>query len=165
MKHEDVWRALDTLAAERASASGLAKRSEPSHHLQSLQTSHARRRARWLYRSLAKVFDATSTTLDAFAALVYGARARRRRAISPAARRLIGLARPAARLLRRWRLSRGRQLGRSRHAKSPTPTPTPSKSAAVDGTVFRDGDLVIVSPNAPVRRGDRGVVVRTGGGE
>jgi phage repressor protein C with HTH and peptisase S24 domain len=30
--------------------------------------------------------------------------------------------------------------------------------------VFRDGDLVIVSPNAPVRRGDR-VVVRTGAGE
>ena len=30
--------------------------------------------------------------------------------------------------------------------------------------VFRDGDTVIVSPNAPVRRGDR-VVVRTTGGE
>ena len=30
--------------------------------------------------------------------------------------------------------------------------------------VFRDGDLVIVSPAAPVRRGDR-VVVRTAGGE
>lgn len=30
--------------------------------------------------------------------------------------------------------------------------------------VFRDGDLVIVSPNAPIRRGDR-VVVRTAGGE
>ena len=30
--------------------------------------------------------------------------------------------------------------------------------------VFRDGDLVIVSPSAPIRRGDR-VVVRTAGGE
>jgi phage repressor protein C with HTH and peptisase S24 domain len=30
--------------------------------------------------------------------------------------------------------------------------------------VFRDGDMVIVSPNAPVRRGDR-VVVRTTDGE
>ena len=30
--------------------------------------------------------------------------------------------------------------------------------------VFRDGDMVIVSPNAPVRRGDR-VVVRTTEGE
>jgi phage repressor protein C with HTH and peptisase S24 domain len=30
--------------------------------------------------------------------------------------------------------------------------------------VFRDGDLVIVSPSAPIRRGDR-VVVRTLGGE
>ncbi len=30
--------------------------------------------------------------------------------------------------------------------------------------VFRDGDVVIVSPSAPVRRGDR-VVVRTAAGE
>jgi phage repressor protein C with HTH and peptisase S24 domain len=30
--------------------------------------------------------------------------------------------------------------------------------------VFRDGDLVIVSPGAPIRRGDR-VVVRTSEGE
>jgi phage repressor protein C with HTH and peptisase S24 domain len=30
--------------------------------------------------------------------------------------------------------------------------------------VFRDGDLVIVSPSAPIRRGDR-VVVRTVAGE
>ena len=30
--------------------------------------------------------------------------------------------------------------------------------------VFRDGDLVIVSPSAPIRRGDR-VVVRTVNGE
>ena len=30
--------------------------------------------------------------------------------------------------------------------------------------VFRDGDLVIVSPSAPIRRGDR-VVARTMGGE
>jgi phage repressor protein C with HTH and peptisase S24 domain len=30
--------------------------------------------------------------------------------------------------------------------------------------VFRDGDMVIVSPAAPIRRGDR-VVVRTTGGE
>jgi phage repressor protein C with HTH and peptisase S24 domain len=30
--------------------------------------------------------------------------------------------------------------------------------------VFRDGDVIIVSPSAPVRRGDR-VVVRTHGGE
>jgi phage repressor protein C with HTH and peptisase S24 domain len=30
--------------------------------------------------------------------------------------------------------------------------------------VFRDGDVVVVSPAAPIRRGDR-VVVRTTGGE
>jgi phage repressor protein C with HTH and peptisase S24 domain len=30
--------------------------------------------------------------------------------------------------------------------------------------VFRDGDLIIVAPSAPIRRGDR-VVVRTAGGE
>jgi phage repressor protein C with HTH and peptisase S24 domain len=30
--------------------------------------------------------------------------------------------------------------------------------------LYRDGDIIIVSPGAPVRRGDR-VVVRTAGGE
>ena len=78
MKHDDIWRALDTLAAEKGfSASGLARRSG----LDSTTFNPSKRRmpdgrARWpSTESLAKVFDATGCTLDAFAALVYGARA------------------------------------------------------------------------------------------
>ena len=78
MKHEDVWRALDTLAAEYGlSASGLAKRSglDPT----TFNPSKRRMpdgRARWpSTESLAKVLDATGAPLDAFTALVSGARA------------------------------------------------------------------------------------------
>ena len=73
MKHDDIWRALDTLAAEQGlSASGLAKRAG----LDATTFNPSKRRmpdgrARWpSTESLAKVFDSTGATLDAFAALV-----------------------------------------------------------------------------------------------
>src|ERR1700758_2667752 len=78
MKHEDVWRAIDTLAAEHGlSPSGLAKRSglDPT----TFNPSKRRMpdgRARWpSTESLSKVLEATGATLEAFSALVYGARA------------------------------------------------------------------------------------------
>src|ERR1700758_3635387 len=78
MKHEDVWRAIDTLAAENGlSASGLAKRSglDPT----TFNPSKRRMpdgRPRWpSTESLAKVLNATSASLEAFTALVTGARA------------------------------------------------------------------------------------------
>ena len=62
MKHEDVWRAIDTLAAEHGlSASGLAKRSG----LDATTFNPSKRtmpdgRARWpSTESVAKVLDAT----------------------------------------------------------------------------------------------------------
>src|SRR3954470_23313531 len=78
MKHEDIWRALDTLAAEHGmSPSGLAKRSG----LDATTFNPSKRRmpdgrARWpSTESLAKVLDATGASLEAFTALVSGARA------------------------------------------------------------------------------------------
>ena len=78
MKHDDIWRALDTLAAENGlSASGLAKRSglDPT----TFNPSKRRMpdgRARWpSTESVAKVLDATGASLEAFTALVSGARA------------------------------------------------------------------------------------------
>src|SRR5215467_661339 len=78
MKHEDIWRALDTLAAENGlSASGLARRSglDPT----TFNPSKRRMpdgRARWpSTESVAKVLDATGASLEAFTALVSGARA------------------------------------------------------------------------------------------
>ena len=99
MKHDDIWRALDTLAAEYGlSPSGLAKRAglDPT----TFNPSKRRMpdgRARWpSTESLAKVLDATGASLDAFTALVTGARALPAggRATPAAARRvpLIGFA-------------------------------------------------------------------------
>jgi len=173
MKHEDIWRALDTLAAERGlSASGLAKRSG----LDSTTFNPSKRRMpdgrlRWpSTESLAKVLDATGATLDNFAALVYGARAipPGSRNTSPAARRipLIGLAQAGG---EGYFDDGGFPVGGSwDEVALPEVTDPNAYALEISGDsmepVFRDGDLVIVSPNAPVRRGDR-VVVRTTGGE
>ncbi len=98
MKHEDIWRALDTLAAEHGlSASGLAKRAglDPT----TFNPSKRRMpdgRARWPgTESVAKVLDATGATLEQFTALVSGARALASNTTSRATVRripLIGLA-------------------------------------------------------------------------
>ena len=78
MKHEDVWRAIDTLAAENGlSASGLAKRSG----LDATTFNPSKRRMpdgrnRWpSTESVAKVLDATGASLESFTSLVSGARA------------------------------------------------------------------------------------------
>lgn len=170
MKHDDVWRALDTLAAENGlSPSGLAKRAglDPT----TFNPSKRRMpdgRARWpSTESLAKVLDATGATLDAFTALVTGARA------LPAAARtqsrripLIGLAQAGG---DGFFDDGGYPVGGSWDEVSlPEVTDGNAYALEISGEsmepVFRDGDLVIVSPNAPIRRGDR-VVVRTARGE
>lgn len=173
MKHDDIWRALDTLAAEHGlSASGLAKRAG----LDATTFNPSKRRmpdgrARWLStESLAKVFDATGATLDGFAALVYGARALPvgGRGGAASARRipLIGFAQAGG---DGYFDDAGFPVGGSWDEVSlPEVTDPNAYALEISGDsmepVFRDGDLVIASPNAPVRRGDR-VVVRTGAGE
>ena len=78
MKHDDIWRALDTLAAENGlSASGLAKRAglDPTTFNPSKRRS-TDGRPRWpSTESLAKVLDSTGASLEAFTALVTGSRA------------------------------------------------------------------------------------------
>src|SRR5271155_4913347 len=95
MKHDDIWRALDTLAAENGlSASGLAKRAglDPT----TFNPSKRRMpdgRARWpSTESLAKGLNATGAELEGFTALVTGARAR------PAAKLAVGRAGGARRV-------------------------------------------------------------------
>src|ERR1700744_3761022 len=78
MRHEDIWRAIDTLAAERGlSASGLARRAglDATTFNQSKRTTPDGR-ARWpSTESIAKVLEAAGATLEDFASLVSGARA------------------------------------------------------------------------------------------
>jgi phage repressor protein C with HTH and peptisase S24 domain len=172
MKHDDIWRALDTLAAENGlSASGLARRSglDPT----TFNPSKRRMpdgRERWpSTESLAKVLDATGATLDVFTALVMGARAI---PAAPPSRQqsrrvpLIGLAQAGG---EGFFDDAGYPVGGSwDEVALPEIADGNAYALEISGEsmepVFRDGDVVIVSPSAPIRRGDR-VVVRTREGE
>jgi phage repressor protein C with HTH and peptisase S24 domain len=172
MKHDDVWRAIDTLAAESGlSASGLAKRSG----LDATTFNPSKRRmpdgrARWpSTESLAKVLDATGASLESFTALVSGARALASSATARNVSRrvpLIGLAQAGG---EGFFDDGGFPVGGGWDEVSLPEIADPNAYALeISGEsmepVFRDGDLVIVSPSAPIRRGDR-VVVRTVAGE
>ena len=171
MKHEDIWRALDTLAAENGlSVSGLARQSglDPT----TFNVSKRRMpdgRARWpSTESLAKVLNATGASLEAFTALVSGARALSSSSRPATQRRipLIGLAQAGA---DGFFDDGGFPVGGSWDEVSlPEIGDLNAYALEIAGAsmepVFRDGDVVIVSPAAPIRRGDR-VVVRTVEGE
>ena len=169
MKHEDIWRALDTLAAEHGlSTSGLARRAglDPT----TFNPSKRRMpdgRARWpSTESLAKALLATGADLVQFTALVTGARALPA-GVRPARRvPLIGFAQAGG---DGFFDDGGYPVGGSwDEVGLPEIADTNAYALEISGEsmepVFRDGDLVIVSPAAPVRRGDR-VVVRTRAGE
>lgn len=172
MKHEDVWRALDTLAAEYGmSASGLAKKAG----LDSTTFNVSKRRmpdgrARWpSTESIAKVLGATGASLESFTALVSGARALASGSVSrPASRRipLIGMAQAGS---DGYFDDGGFPVGGSWDEVSLPDIGDPNAYALeISGSsmepVYRDGDMVIVSPSSPIRRGDR-VVARTNAGE
>src|SRR5215211_3278915 len=89
MRHDDIWRAIDALAAEHGlSASGLARRAG----LDATAFNPSKRiggdgRARWpSTESVAKVLAATGTGMDAFASLVTGTPAPLRRTDGAAGR-------------------------------------------------------------------------------
>lgn len=172
MKHDEIWRALDTLAAENGlSASGLAKRAglDPTTFNPS-KRKMPDGRSRWpSTESVAKVLDATGATLENFTSLVTGARALATGGPARNAIRrvpLIGLAQAGA---DGFFDDGGYPVGGGWDEVSLPEIADPNAYALeISGDsmepVFRDGDLVIVSPMAPIRRGDR-IVVRTARGE
>ena len=172
MKHEDVWRAIDTLAAENGlSASGLAKRAG----LDATTFNPSKRRmpdgrARWpSTESVAKVLDATGASLESFTSLISGARALASNPTSRTAGRrvpLIGFAQAGG---DGYFDDGGFPVGGSWDEVGLPEVADPNAYALeISGEsmepVYRDGDLVVVSPSAPIRRGDR-VVVRTADGQ
>ena len=168
MKHDDIWRALDTLAAEYGlSASGLAKRSG----LDATTFNPSKRRmpdgrARWpSTESLAKVLDATGASLELFTSLVTGS-ATVTTARPPRRIPLLGLAQAGG---NGFFDDAGFPVGGSWDEVSLPEIGDPHAYALeISGDsmepVFRDGDMVVISPAAPIRRGDR-VVLRTAAGE
>lgn len=183
MRHDDIWRAIDALAAENGlSASGLARRAgldatafNPSKRIGSDG------RARWpSTESVAKVLAATGTNFEIFASLVTGAPgggggglSRRGDEGAPHADRapprripLIGFAQAGG---EGYFGDGGYPVGGGWDEISvPEVGDQNAYALEISGEsmepVFRDGDIVIVSPGTAIRRGDR-VVVRTAKGE
>ena len=169
MKHDELWRAMDTLAAEAGmSPSGLAKRAglDPTTFNRSKRTMPDGR-PRWpSTESLAKALNAAGTNLETFAHLVAGGRAIAAQ-WGPARRiPLIGMAQAGG---EGFFGDAGYPAGAGWDEVSlPDIADANAYALEISGDsmepVFRDGDMIVVSPEASIRRGDR-VVVRTHRGE
>ena len=160
MRHEDIWRAIDTLAAEHGlSPSGLARRAglDPTSFNISKRRS-AEGKSRWpSTESLAKVFLATGAGMEDFTALVMGARA------MPEARPkgrnripLIGMAQAGA---EGFFDDGGYPAGAGwDEVELPSTADANAYALSIAGDsmepVYRAGDSIFVSPAAPVRVGD-----------
>lgn len=169
MRHDDVWRAIDTLAAEHGlSPSGLARKAglDPtSFNISKRRTADGR--TRWpSTESLAKVLAATGASLSDFTALVTGARALPDRSAKGRSKiPLIGLAQAGS---SGFFDDGGYPAGAGwDEVELPSTADMNAYALAIAGEsmepVYRDGDAIIVSPAAPVRVGDR-VVARSAEG-
>ena len=163
LTHEQIWTALDRLA-ERAglSASGLAKKSglDPTTFNKSKRIT-ADGRKRWpSTESIAKALDATSNSIDHFVQLI-GDNSRRMQLIP-----LFGFAQAGA----DGALDgEGFPTGKTREEMAlPGADDANAYALEISGDAmrpaYRDGDIIVVSPDMPIRRGDR-VVVKTTDGE
>jgi phage repressor protein C with HTH and peptisase S24 domain len=163
LTHDQIWTALDRLARRAGlSASGLARRSglDPTTFNKSKRITPDGR-ARWpSTESIAKALAATNSSIDGFVQL-----------IDDGARRLESL--PLLELAQAGAgghfddsgFPTGRGWG---EASLPTAVDEHAYALEISGDAlkpaYRDGDLIVVSPATPIRRGDR-VVLKTAGGE
>ncbi len=165
LKHADIWRAIDRLAAQNGlSASGLARRAglDPTTFNKSKRTT-GDGKLRWpSTESVAKVLEATGANLAEFVSLVGDA------GPGGAVQRVpvIGYAQAGS---EGFFDDAGYPVG-SGWDELVFPSIGDSHAYALEVSgdsmepAYRDGDTIIVSPSAQVRRGDR-VVVRTREGE
>lgn len=173
VRHADVWRALDALAAERGlSTNALGRKAglDPLALAPNKRFSPAGQ-PRWpSTETVAKVVAAAGTDLAGFARLVAAAAAAAAAGGGPAAEPRARI--PLVDLARAGRGRRfdpeGRPTGAGWRRAADLRVADPAAYALrVDGDglrpVYRDGDVLVLSPAAPVRRGDR-VVARTSGG-
>jgi phage repressor protein C with HTH and peptisase S24 domain len=163
LTHGQIWSALDRLA-ERAglSPSGLAKRSglDPTTFNKSKRVT-ADGRERWpSTESVAKALAATNSSIDTFVQLI-GDGVRGLHSVP-----LLGLAQAGA---GGYFDDSGFPAGKGwDEVALPSPSDDHAYALEISGDsmrpAYRDGDIIVVSPGTPIRRGDR-VVVRTTGGE
>jgi phage repressor protein C with HTH and peptisase S24 domain len=165
LSHAQVWSAIDRLATRAGlSASGLARRAglDPTTFNRSKRIT-PQGRARWpSTESIAKALTATGTPFDIFVGLIQPGGS------GPAARPvpLIGFAEAGA---GGYFDDGGFPAGEAwDQIAFPAVSDEHAYALEVSGQsmepAYRDGDVIVVSPSAPIRRGDR-VVVRTRDGE
>jgi phage repressor protein C with HTH and peptisase S24 domain len=163
LTHAQIWNALDRLAARaKLSPSGLAKRSglDPTTFNRSKRITPDGR-PRWpSTESIAKALAATGTSVETFVSLIADS--------SGAAQAvpLIGFAEAGA---GGYFDDGGFPVGKGwDEIAFPAINDEHAYALEISGDsmlpAYRDGDVIIVSPAAPIRRGDR-VVVRTKDGE
>ncbi len=162
LKHADIWRAIDSLAAQNSlSPSGLARKAglDPTTFNKSKRIT-PKNKQRWpSTESIAKILEATNSTLAEFVNLVGEESA--------------GL---LAKKIPVQDLTQASSIGQFDHNGHPAgETWDEALFARVDDTnafglevtgsnyqpVYNDGDLLIVSPNADLRRGDRIALMTT----
>ena len=163
LTHGQVWTALDRLA-ERAgmSPSGLAKRSglDPTTFNKSKRIT-ADGRERWpSTESVSKALAATNSSIDIFVQLI-GDGARGLQSVP-----LLGLAQAGD---GGYFDDSGFPAGKGwDEVALPSASDEHAYALEISGDsmkpAYRDGDIIVVSPGTPIRRGDR-VVVKTSGGE
>ena len=164
LTHTQIWTALDRLAARAGlSASGLAKKAglDPTTFNKSKRITPDGR-ARWpSTESVAKSLAATGTSIETFIALISEAA----RPITQAVP-LIGFAEAGS---RGYFDDGGFPVGKGwDEIAFPSVNDEHAYALEISGNsmepAYRKGDVIVISPGAPTRRGDR-VVVKTKEGE
>lgn len=165
LRHGDIWKAIDRLAAKHGlSASGLARRAglDPTTFNKSKRVGPDGR-LRWpSTESISKILDATGEPMGGFLALI-GERARRGLARKVP---LLGYAQAGA---EGYFDDAGYPTGTGwDEIEFPDLTDPNAYALKVTGDsmepIYRKGDILIVSPDAEAKRGDR-VVLKTMDGE
>lgn len=165
LKHDDIWNAIDRLARDRGlTASGLARRAglDPTTFNKSKRITREGK-SRWpSTESIAKILEATDASLAEFLAFL---------ATEPQVdgRRMLPLISSAE--ATGAAAARGPELPGDREPDEIAfPDTVDSESYAIEvaddtlAPLYRAGDVLVVSPTAQVRRGDR-VLVRTTDGQ
>ncbi|WP_208977219.1 MULTISPECIES: S24 family peptidase [Pannonibacter] len=171
LSHERVWAAIDALATrKRLSPSALARRAglDPTTFNPSKRVA-GDGRPRWpSTESLAKILEATGAQLSDFAQLVEGD------AILAPAKTANGITMPFARLCEAGDGAglfdaTGNPAGAGWDEISfPDDLGSQVYALGVGGDdylpLYRDGDIIVIAPGIPIRRGDRIVLRQTTGG-
>src|SRR3954449_949247 len=163
LTHSDIWNAVDRLAEKSGlTASGLAKAAglDPTTFNKSKRIT-PEGRPRWpSTESVAKALAATNVTFDAFVHLIQDSP----RAVQSVP--LLGFAQAGA---GGFFTDGGFPVGKGwDEVGLPSVNDEHAYALEIAGDsmkpAYRDGDVIVVSPGSPVRRGDR-VVVKTTDGE